>query len=149
MIVATIRSVISTSPPAFPTRGSRRWPAWTWSWAEAAVDGDVLAVRFETAGPVETVPTPTFVVAQGDPLQPFSFELRLTRELDRWEVTLVTWPDAREKRQLLTTPVVAEGSTVSVEVPLDAPAADRPVAAVRRRVGGPGRRVRPSTTAAA
>ena len=80
----------------------------------------MLAVRFETAGPVATVPTPTFVVAQGDPLEPFSFELRLTRELDRWEVTLVTWPDAREKRQLLTTPVVAEGSTVSVEVPLDA-----------------------------
>ncbi len=87
---------------------------------EAAVDGDVLAVRFETAGPVETVPTPTFVVAQGDPLQPFSFELRLTRELDRWEVTLVTWPDAREKRQLLSTPVSADGTTVAVDVPLDA-----------------------------
>ena len=79
----------------------------------------MLAVRFDTAGPVETVPTPTFVVAQGDPLEPFSFELRLTRELDRWEVTLVTWPDAREKRQLVTAPVIAEGPTVSVEVSLD------------------------------
>ncbi len=87
---------------------------------DATVDGDVLAVRFETAGPVATVPTPTFVVAQGDPLQPFSFEIRLTRELDAWDVTLITWPDAREKRQALSTPVSADGTTVAVDVPLDA-----------------------------
>ncbi|MCU0311473.1 MAG: hypothetical protein MUE36_11090 [Acidimicrobiales bacterium] len=86
--------------------------------AEATVEGEQLAVRFEVVGPVADVPDPTFVVAQGDPLDPLSFELRIARRADQWQVTLITWPDAREKRQLVAAPVTAADGTVAVDVPL-------------------------------
>lgn len=84
----------------------------------AEVEGDVLAVEFSVAGPIADVPDPTFVVAQGDPLQPLSFELRLTRRDGEWQALLITWPEAEEQRQAIATPIVVGERTVGVDVPL-------------------------------
>lgn len=84
----------------------------------AEVKGDVLSVEFTGAGPIADVPDPTFVVAQGDPLQPLSFELRLTRRDGQWQALLITWPDAKEQRQAISTPVVPGERSVAVDVPL-------------------------------
>ncbi len=85
---------------------------------EAAVEGELLRVRFEVVGAVADALDPTFVVAQGDPLQPLSFELRLIRRAGAWQVVLITWPDGREQRRVVSTPVTASGRTVAVGVPL-------------------------------
>jgi hypothetical protein len=84
----------------------------------AEVEGDVLAVEFTVAGAIADVPDPTFVVAQGDPLQPLSFELRLTRRDGQWQALLITWPDGKEQRQAIATPIVVGEQTVGVDVPL-------------------------------
>jgi len=86
--------------------------------ASAKVDGDQLAVAITTAGPIDAAPAATYVVAQGDPLGQFSFELRMVHGADGWTTTLVTWPDKVETRQKLAiTPKVA-GDTLTVSVPL-------------------------------
>jgi len=88
--------------------------------ASAEVDGEELLVRFEVAGPVADVADPTFVVAQGDPLEPLSFELRLGRTGDAWSSTLVTWPSGREERRDAEIAVEVDEATVSAAVPLSA-----------------------------
>jgi len=86
----------------------------------AVVEGDALAITFTSAGPIDDVPSPTFVVAQGEPLQAVSFELRLTRGSDgRWEAVLITWPSSREEREPVALDVVVDGSTLRTSLPLD------------------------------
>ena len=58
-------------------------------------------------------------MAQGDPLQPLSFELRTEHGSQGWTTTLITWPSGVERRtQLPITPQVS-GGTVSLSVGLD------------------------------
>jgi hypothetical protein len=59
-------------------------------------------------------------VAQGDPLQPFSFELRIARTGEAWSSLLVTWPSGREQRRDAGLAVVSEGTSLSTSVPLSA-----------------------------
>jgi len=86
--------------------------------AAALVEGEVLRISFTNAGPVDDVPDPTYVVAQGEPLQPLSFELRLTRRAGQWQGTLVTWPSGAEQRQVVPNPVVVDGTAVAVDLPV-------------------------------
>jgi len=88
--------------------------------ASAVVEGDELLVHFDVAGPVADVAAPTFVVAQGDPLEALSFELRITRTGGTWASTLITWPSGREQRQEAALPIVAEDTSVSTALPLSA-----------------------------
>jgi len=83
----------------------------------ATVNGDNLDVSFTSAGPINLVPGATFVVAQGEPLQPLSFELRATNDPSGWTVLLVTWPQNEKRTPLAITPEV-EGNRVSYSVPL-------------------------------
>ena len=86
--------------------------------ASAKVDGDQLAVSITTAGPIDEAPAATYVVAQGDPLGQFSFELRMVHGTDGWTTTLITWPSQVETRQKLAiTPKVA-GDTLTTSLPL-------------------------------
>jgi hypothetical protein len=86
--------------------------------ASAKVDADQLAVSITTAGPIDEAPAATYVVAQGDPLGQFSFELRMVHGTDGWTTTLITWPNQVESRQKLAiTPKVA-GDTLTMSVPL-------------------------------
>jgi hypothetical protein len=82
------------------------------------VEGEVLRVSFTAAGPVADVPDPTFVVAQGEPLQPLSFELRLSRRAGAWQSTLVTWPSGTEERQAVPNPVAVDGANVAIDLPV-------------------------------
>lgn len=88
--------------------------------ASADVEGEELVVRFQVAGPVTDVAEPTFVVAQGDPLESLSFELRLTRTGDQWSSTLVTWPSGREQRQDAALGVEVDDSSITTALPLSA-----------------------------
>lgn len=87
--------------------------------AAATVAGDDLHVTFVTNGPVASAPQPTFVVAQGEPLQPVSFEVRSVQAADgRWEVGLVRWPTGDEVRTVLPITPTVTGSTFDLLVPL-------------------------------
>jgi hypothetical protein len=87
--------------------------------AAAEVQGDDLVVSFTTAGPIEDVPSPTFVVAQGEPLQSLSFELRIVGAEDGgWDSVLVTWPISREEREPVALDVEIEGTTLTTSLPL-------------------------------
>ncbi|MCD9624693.1 hypothetical protein [Rhabdothermincola salaria] len=88
--------------------------------ASAVVEGDELLVRFDVAGPLAEVADPTFVVAQGDPLESLSFELRLTRTDGDWSSTLVTWPSGREQRQEAGLEIEAEDTAIATSLPLSA-----------------------------
>jgi hypothetical protein len=84
------------------------------------VQGDDLVLSFTTAGPIEYVPSPTFVVAQGEPLQALSFELRVIRGDDGgWDGILVTWPSSREEREPIALDVQVDGTTLTTSLPLD------------------------------
>jgi hypothetical protein len=88
--------------------------------ASALVEGEQLVVSFTAAGPIDDVPSPTFVVAQGEPLQALSFELRLAPGDDGgWDAVLVTWPSSREDREPVAVDVVVDGSTLRTALPLD------------------------------
>jgi hypothetical protein len=86
--------------------------------ASATLEGDQLVVRFVTNGDIAAVPSPTFVVAQGDPFGPFSFELRASRDdtTSTWTVTLITWSQREERRPIPIEPTVA-ADTLSFRVP--------------------------------
>jgi hypothetical protein len=86
--------------------------------ASAKVDGDQLAVSLTTAGPIDAAPAATYVVAQGDPLGQYSFELRMVHGTDGWTTTLVTWPQQVETRQKLPLTPKVDGATVSASLPL-------------------------------
>lgn len=84
----------------------------------ALVQGDQLVVDMQAAGPVAAAPDPTFVVAQGDPLQPLSFELRMEPTGGTWKATLITWPSGAEVRKVLDQPVTVGERSVGITVPL-------------------------------
>lgn len=85
--------------------------------ASARPNGDVLEVRFTTAGPINLVPSATFIVAQGNPFQPLSYELRAVKQGDAWQVVLVTWDQAEQRKPLGIAPAVS-GNQLSFAVPL-------------------------------
>lgn len=85
--------------------------------ASATVNGDNLDVSFTTAGPINLVPGASFVVAQGEPLQPLGFELRATDEPAGWTVLLITWPQNEKRTPLAITPTV-EGNRLTYPVAL-------------------------------
>lgn len=84
----------------------------------ATVEGEELQVAFDVAGPIDGVAAPTFVVAQGDPLESLSFELRLTRTGGVWASELITWPSGREERRDVGLTVVVDGARLTTAVPL-------------------------------
>ncbi len=86
--------------------------------ASAKVDGDQLAVSMTTAAPIDEAPAATYVVAQGDPLGQFSFELRMVHGADGWTTTLITWPNKVETRQKLAITPKVDGATLTMSVPL-------------------------------
>lgn len=86
--------------------------------SSAKVDGDQLAVSMTTAGPIDEAPAATYVVAQGDPLGQFSFELRMVHGTDGWTTTLITWPNKVETRQKLAITPKVDGATLTMSVPL-------------------------------
>ncbi len=86
--------------------------------AAATVDGDQLAVSFTTAGPIDAAPAATYVVAQGEPLGAYSFELRMVHGSDGWTTTLITWPGAKEQRDRLPINPSVDGAQLSARVPL-------------------------------
>jgi hypothetical protein len=87
--------------------------------AEAVVEGDVLAITITTAAPIDDAPSPTFVVAQGDPLGALSFELRMERGADGWESTMITWPNSTEQRQPIDVEPTVEGDELRASLPLE------------------------------
>ncbi|MCU0267156.1 MAG: hypothetical protein MUF83_00775 [Acidimicrobiales bacterium] len=89
--------------------------------ASARVEDDVLAVRFVTAGDIDQLVRPLFVVGQGDlglaPQQ--SFELRVGRgESGAWALTVLTLADGRQRETPLLVPVTVEGSELRYDVDL-------------------------------
>jgi hypothetical protein len=86
--------------------------------ASAVLSDDQLDVRFTTAGPINLVPAPSFVIAQGIPFQPLSFEVRVVRDeqTGNWGVTIITWPQEEQQRAVLTQPVV-DNNTISFSLP--------------------------------
>jgi hypothetical protein len=86
--------------------------------AAATVEGEELQVAFDVAGPIADVAAPTFVVAQGDPLESLSFELRLARTDAAWASELITWPSGREERRDAGLVVVADGARLTTALPL-------------------------------
>ncbi len=87
--------------------------------ADAKVTDTTLDVEFEMAGPVEVVPNNGLVVAQGQPYQPASFEIRVAREaLGPFEVQHVSWETGDETRTLIAVTPTLEGNTISFSVPL-------------------------------
>ncbi|HEY6531272.1 MAG TPA: hypothetical protein VIY72_03140 [Acidimicrobiales bacterium] len=85
--------------------------------ASATVNGEQLDISITTAGPIDAAPAATYVVAQGDPLGALSFELRMVHGDDGWTTTLITWPDAKEKREQVAVTPVASGSTLTASIP--------------------------------
>jgi hypothetical protein len=86
--------------------------------ASATVDGDQLDISITTAGPIDQAPAGTYVVAQGEPLGAYSFELRMVHGSDGWSSTLITWPSATEARQSLPVTPTVDGRTLTARVPL-------------------------------
>ena len=93
--------------------------------ASAHVEGDVLAVKFTTVGPITTVPQPLFDVFQGDigTAPDFSFELRAqptgtATAAGPWSVTLHTFKGGNEAKTELSVPVTVTDTTLSYQVPL-------------------------------
>jgi hypothetical protein len=89
--------------------------------ASALAEGDVLEVRFETAGPIEEAPDPSFVVAQGAAGDELGFEIRAVRgEGGNWALTLIRWGPQGEARTSIADPVDVDGNVLSYAVPLSA-----------------------------
>lgn len=82
--------------------------------AAATLDGDRVVVRFTTAGVIDEAVSPSFVVAQGNPYDPFSFEVRAVRDdaTSAWKVILITWSQS-EQRRPLDVPTTVAGNTLS------------------------------------
>jgi hypothetical protein len=89
----------------------------------AELVGDDLEVTFTTVGSIASAPSPTFVVGQGVPFEPFSFEVRAVRDdaTDNWAVTVFTWPQAEQRRAIAVQPVVTDNTIV-----FSVPAAELP-----------------------
>lgn len=85
--------------------------------ASARPVDDLLEVKIRTDGPIALVPGATFYVAQGQPLDPLSFEMRLTETGGAWTFTLITWSPNEQRRPLDIVPTVDE-NTLSFSVPL-------------------------------
>jgi hypothetical protein len=86
--------------------------------AEGTVAGDELDITMTMAGPIDAAPAATYVVAQGEALGQYSFEVRMVHGVDGWSTTLITWPDAVEQRQQVPITPRAEGATLQASVPL-------------------------------
>lgn len=86
--------------------------------SSATVDGTQLDISLTMAGPIDAAPAATYVVAQGDPLGSFSFELRMVHGTDGWSTTLITWPDGDEARNRLPITPTVQGATITASVPL-------------------------------
>jgi hypothetical protein len=89
--------------------------------ASAELGADRVVVRFDTNGEIASLVSPTFVVAQGNPFDALSFELRVVRDdsTATWAITLITWAEGEQRRSIVTEPVVS-GSTLEFEVPTEA-----------------------------
>lgn len=85
--------------------------------ASARPEGDMLDIRIETAGPIGLVPGATFYVAQGQPLESLSFEIRIVEDGGDWTVTVITWTP-RENRRVVDVDPHVDGATLNVSVPL-------------------------------
>jgi len=91
--------------------------------AEAHVDGDALAVTYTMAGPIMAVPSPFFVMLQGDvSAAQYSFDLRTepTGPNGAWVLKVGTTPASGgiETFAALSTPVSVEGNVLRYRVPL-------------------------------
>ncbi len=87
--------------------------------ADASVEGDQLVVTMTMAGPLDATPVATYVVAQGEPLGAFSFEIRLAHGEQGWSTLVVTWPSGKEKRTSVPVLPTVDGATLTASVPLD------------------------------
>jgi hypothetical protein len=86
--------------------------------ADAAVVGDQLEITMTMAGPIDSAPAATYVVAQGDPLGSLSFEVRMVHGTDGWSTMSITWPgEVEERRQIPVTPTVT-GVELTASIPL-------------------------------
>ncbi len=86
----------------------------------ATVDGDMLDVEFNTAGPIDTVPNAQFVLSQGEPFQSTAYEFRAQREaLGPWELIAVSWDTGKEVRTSVAVAPTVEGATLRFSVPRD------------------------------
>jgi hypothetical protein len=91
---------------------------------EAKVVDTGLQVTFTTAGPVASVPSPLFVVEQGEPGELKSFEIRLAPsgvDATGWTLTLVTWEGVArgnrgERRTTLTETATVRDNTIAFEI---------------------------------
>jgi hypothetical protein len=93
--------------------------------AEAHIDGDVLAVSFQTVGPVNLAPEPFFDLLQGDLSSPsVTWELKARPDADgNWVLGLTDFQPlatagGQTAERVLSTPVTVSGNTVSYRVPL-------------------------------
>lgn len=87
--------------------------------AEAALSDDSLRVTYTTAGPVNLVDRPMFLMEQGVPGQDVSFELRAAPlgPGSPWTLSLITFRAGQEQSPLtLPNPITVSGDTVSYEV---------------------------------
>jgi hypothetical protein len=86
--------------------------------AVADLDDDQLVVTITTAGAIDSAPSPSFIVGQGLPFEPFSFEIRLVRDdaTGSWATTVITWPQVEQQRAIAVQPTV-EGATITFTVP--------------------------------
>lgn len=88
--------------------------------ASATLEGDQVVVQFTTNGEIAALSSPSFVVAQGNPYDPFSFEVRAVRDdaSATWNLTLITWSQAEQRRSIVTSTTVA-ANTLSFVLPKD------------------------------
>jgi len=93
--------------------------------ASALVKGDVLDVRFTTAGPIASAPQPGFFVQNGDPSTAPALSFLLAAQptdpnkpVGAWNVALHTFATSPEKVTHLVVPVTVAGNTLTYQVPL-------------------------------
>jgi hypothetical protein len=87
--------------------------------AEAELTDTSLKVTYRTAGPVNLVEEPLFLMEQGVPGQDVSFELRASPlgPGTPWTLRLITFRAGQEQSPItLPTPITVSGDTVSYEV---------------------------------
>lgn len=87
--------------------------------AEAELTDTTLKVTYRTAGAVNLVPEPLFLMEQGVPGQDVSFELRASPlgPGTPWTLRLITFRAGQEQSPItIPTPITVSGDTVSYEV---------------------------------
>ena len=87
--------------------------------AELSDDGEELAVRFTTAGPISQTPGTTFVVAQGTPFTALAFEMRaVADDAGNWGINVITW-DSQERTTSIAQKPTISANTLSFTVPME------------------------------